>query len=115
MTSTILKTATAWSLLILAGVAFAPSVWAQRSAQTRTDKSSVERSSVDRISRSEISEIASEIDRLVQQKLESAGLSRNPRTTDEQFVRRVYLDIAGRIPTLEETKSFPTTRTSGQS
>ncbi len=28
------------------------------------------------------------------------------RTTDEQFVRRVYLDIAGRIPTYEEALRF---------
>ncbi len=28
------------------------------------------------------------------------------RTTDEQFVRRIYLDIAGRIPTYEETVAF---------
>ena len=27
-------------------------------------------------------------------------------TTDEQFIRRIYLDIAGRIPTQEETTSF---------
>ena len=26
----------------------------------------------------------------------------NPKTTDEQFMRRIYLDIAGRIPTYKE-------------
>jgi len=30
----------------------------------------------------------------------------NQRTTDEQFVRRIYLDIAGRIPTYNETVDF---------
>ncbi|WP_265595175.1 DUF1549 domain-containing protein [Verrucomicrobium sp. BvORR106] len=30
----------------------------------------------------------------------------NPPLTDEQFVRRVYLDIAGRIPNHEETTQF---------
>lgn len=30
----------------------------------------------------------------------------NNRTTDEQFVRRIYLDIAGRIPTYNETVDF---------
>lgn len=30
----------------------------------------------------------------------------NDKTTDEQFVRRIYLDIAGRIPTYEEATSF---------
>ena len=30
----------------------------------------------------------------------------NPRTNDEQFMRRVYLDIAGRIPTYDEAVRF---------
>ncbi|MCB1235492.1 MAG: DUF1549 domain-containing protein [Verrucomicrobiae bacterium] len=30
----------------------------------------------------------------------------NPKTSDEQFVRRVYLDIAGRIPTYSEAERF---------
>ena len=30
----------------------------------------------------------------------------NPLTSDEQFIRRVYLDIVGRIPNLEETTAF---------
>lgn len=30
----------------------------------------------------------------------------NPKTNDFQFVRRVYLDIAGRIPTYDETAAF---------
>lgn len=34
----------------------------------------------------------------------------NPTTTDEQFVRRVYLDITGRIPNYEEAQSFLNSR-----
>lgn len=30
----------------------------------------------------------------------------NERTTDQQFLRRIYLDIAGRIPTFNETEIF---------
>ena len=30
----------------------------------------------------------------------------NKRTTDEQFVRRIYLDVAGRIPTYNEATDF---------
>ncbi len=30
----------------------------------------------------------------------------NPRTSDEQFMRRIYLDIAGRIPTYDEAVRF---------
>jgi len=33
-------------------------------------------------------------------------LKSNPLMSDEQFVRRLYLDIAGRIPTYEETTAF---------
>ncbi len=35
----------------------------------------------------------------------------NPMATDEQFVRRIYLDITGRIPSYEETRSFLNSRT----
>jgi hypothetical protein len=33
-------------------------------------------------------------------------IKENPLMTDEQFVRRVYLDIAGRIPSYDETVAF---------
>ena len=33
-------------------------------------------------------------------------LVENPKCSDEQFVRRVYVDIAGRIPSYEETTAF---------
>ena len=36
----------------------------------------------------------------------SASLKANPMTTDEQFVRRAYLDIIGRIPNYEEASTF---------
>jgi len=34
------------------------------------------------------------------------GLKVQPKTKDEQFLRRVYLDLAGRIPTFEEAGEF---------
>ncbi len=34
----------------------------------------------------------------------------NPLTTDEQFMRRIYLDIAGRIPTYDEASRFLASR-----
>lgn len=49
---------------------------------------------------------AAEIDRLVMAKLKAEKTRPNPLTNDMQFVRRVYLDIAGRIPTARETAEF---------
>ena len=36
----------------------------------------------------------------------TAGLKVRPKTKDDQFLRRVYLDLAGRIPTMEEAGEF---------
>lgn len=49
---------------------------------------------------------AAEIDRLVIAKLEKEKLQPNAPVSDEVFVRRVHLDIVGRIPTLKETTDF---------
>ncbi len=49
---------------------------------------------------------SSRIDSALQRVRSSKGLARNPRISDEVFVRRVYLDIAGRIPTYAEAMAF---------
>ena len=49
---------------------------------------------------------AKEIDALVLSKLEQQKLPPNARATDEVFLRRVYLDTVGRIPSLKETQAF---------
>ena len=36
------------------------------------------------------------------------GLKPQPKTRDEQFLRRIYLDLAGRIPTIDEAGEFLT-------
>ncbi len=51
-------------------------------------------------------EAAAKIDQLVAMGLAQHGVKPNPLMSDEQFVRRVYLDIAGRIPNYEETTAF---------
>ncbi len=51
-------------------------------------------------------EAAKKIDQLVAMGLAQHGVKPNPLMSDEQFVRRVYLDIAGRIPNYEETTAF---------
>jgi len=53
-----------------------------------------------------LAQAAFRIDQLVEAGLKKAGLETNPLASDEQFVRRVFLDIAGRIPTREETLAF---------
>jgi len=53
-----------------------------------------------------LAQAAARIDVLVNAGLEKAQQKPNPLASDEQFVRRVYLDIAGRIPTAAETLAF---------
>jgi len=53
-----------------------------------------------------LAQAAARIDVLVNAGLEKAQQTPNPLASDEQFVRRVYLDIAGRIPTAAETLAF---------
>lgn len=49
---------------------------------------------------------AAAIDGAVQSPLFQQGKRPNPLTDDETFLRRIYLDVAGRIPTLDEVESF---------
>lgn len=49
---------------------------------------------------------AGKIDELVAAKLAKENLTPTAPVSDEVFVRRIYLDIAGRIPTLKETQAF---------
>ncbi len=46
------------------------------------------------------------VDGLVFRKLQKLGVPPSPLCDDSTFLRRVTLDIAGRLPTLEETKAF---------
>jgi tetratricopeptide (TPR) repeat protein len=49
---------------------------------------------------------AKEIDRMVDANYAKTNTKPNPRTSDSQFVRRVYLDITGTIPTFQQTQRF---------
>ena len=49
---------------------------------------------------------AAKIDALVAKDLAKNNLKPNALTTDEVFVRRVYLDVVGRVPTRKETLDF---------
>ena len=46
------------------------------------------------------------IDELVNKKLESLNLPPSPRSSDEEFIRRAFLDTIGILPTANETREF---------
>src|SRR5947207_5750588 len=47
-----------------------------------------------------------EIDRLIAAELSKLKVTPAPLTTDEQFIRRVTLDVAGKLPTPAEVAAF---------
>lgn len=49
---------------------------------------------------------ARQIDQLMQQYWSQLKVTPAAQTTDEQFVRRVFLDVVGRIPTIQERETF---------
>lgn len=54
----------------------------------------------------DLNEASAKIDAIVQLDLRRHGMQPNPPARDIQFVRRVYLDVIGRIPTEEELGRF---------
>jgi hypothetical protein len=53
-----------------------------------------------------VKKAAYQIDFLIGSTLVKSGKQFNAEATDEQFVRRIYLDAIGRIPTAEEASTF---------
>lgn len=48
----------------------------------------------------------SAIDRIIEQRLEQEKVPASPLADDAEFLRRVYLDVTGRIPTCEQAVAF---------
>ena len=46
------------------------------------------------------------IDDFIFNQMAAAGVAAAPRTTDAEFLRRVSLDLTGRIPTAEKARAF---------
>src|SRR5262245_50073214 len=46
------------------------------------------------------------IDALVEAKIKAAGMQPGAQSSDEQFLRRVYLDLTGAIPRVSEVRAF---------
>jgi hypothetical protein len=47
-----------------------------------------------------------DIDKMLSKKWDEKGIKPSEKTNDEEFLRRLYLDLVGRIPSAEEVKSF---------
>ncbi len=58
------------------------------------------------LSPQQVQQGAAAIDQRIAAKLATEGQNRNAPSSDEIFVRRIYLDAVGRIPTPDEVKSF---------
>lgn len=55
-------------------------------------------------------EASCQIDSLLVRDWQKHKLAANPAAHDETFVRRIYLDVIGRIPTLQEAQAFLTSQ-----
>jgi hypothetical protein len=51
-------------------------------------------------------DVAADVDRLVAAAWAKEGVKPNPRCSDEEFVRRAYLDLVGTIPTAPQAEDF---------
>ena len=58
------------------------------------------------LDRGEVPRLAREVDRLMHADLAARGISLHPPVDEAAFLRRVYLDVAGRIPTRTEREKF---------
>src|SRR3954469_1727698 len=54
------------------------------------------------------------LDERLREACEQASIKPSPLATDEEFLRRVYLDLIGRIPNIDEATAFLQTKESGK-
>ncbi|MDC0261684.1 DUF1549 and DUF1553 domain-containing protein [Planctomycetaceae bacterium] len=102
-------------LFLVFGFPYVNSVEAQKkkpqkpSSKLPVDAESVKRDSPTKVESESLTQVrtsAAKIDALVAKNYKKFDVKPNPRTTDEQFLRRMYLDANGSIPNLRETKTF---------
>ena len=70
----------------------------------------MEVATIDRSRRPQVAEAAGSIDRLLETHWQEHGVAGSTPLNDAQFVRRIYLELAGRIPTFDETVQFLDTK-----
>jgi len=58
------------------------------------------------LARADVRQLSAEVQKRVDQSLAAKGTKQNAPTSDETFLRRVYFDVVGRIPSLEESTRF---------
>ena len=90
------------------GVFKGPTGDLKRIELTELDAASQQR--VDQLWGQHLSAAVKRIDNAVESKLREQGIQPNAPLSDEQFVRRIYLDLAGTIPTYQQTADFLTDR-----
>ena len=61
---------------------------------------------IPRVAESRISSSTKHLDRYLNLKFREKKLKPSPQTQDEVFLRRVYLDLTGKIPTTDEILAF---------
>lgn len=88
------------------GKASAPKIRLPASVRGKGTAAAIEVAGVRPARRGETATVAGEIDRLVARELTRQGIDPNPAVSDEIFLRRLYLDVGGRIPTPKEASEF---------
>jgi len=75
-------------------------------AQKGGKKPAAKKSGTAKLTAEQVRNAAAKIDSLVERGLKAKNIKPNPTIGDTRFVRRAYISIAGRIPTLEELERF---------
>ena len=74
----------------------------------------MEVAAIDRARRPAVETAAQQIDGLLEKHWNEHGVEGSDPLTDAQFVRRIYLELAGQIPTFDETMRFLDSRSSSK-
>ena len=87
------------AMSLAASVCLSSSVYAADDVESATDVSQSDSS------RAEMS-VVEFVDSMIQQGYDDNEVTSSPQATDEEFLRRIYLDVIGRIPTMQEAEAY---------